>query len=764
MFLPVLLLLGLAGLAPWLQRRAGRWAGPLLALGPAAVAAAFVRGVPGLAQGLSRRESWPWASALGLDLSFVLDGWSALFAILVTGIGALVVAYAGRYLEQAPDLGRFQSQLLLFMAAMLGLVLADNLLLLFIFWELTSFTSYLLIGFDHHREVARKAALQALLVTGGGGLSLLAGLLLLALGTGHWTLSALLADPGAALRAPGCGAALGLILLGCVTKSAQVPFHFWLPNAMEAPAPVSAYLHSSTMVKAGIYLLGRLLPALGEHPLWGAALGLLGWSTFLFGAWMALRTTAAKRLLAYTTVSALGLMTLLLARGGGAAAQAVVLLLGAHALYKGALFLLAGAIDHETGEKDLARLGGLRHRLPTLFAGGLLAALSMLGLAPFLGYIAKETLLETLVPAGPALLAALLTGLALLGSAGLAAGVSPFTGPPQPTPRPPHAPPLELWLPSALLGALGLLVGLLPGLTAPLALAASRALVPDLAPWRPALWHGLTPAFGLGLLALAAALALWRARPTLVARVQALPGWGALGPGTLYDWALKGMLAVAGVQTRLLQTGYLRHYLLMILGTAILLPALLLAGWDHFPGLRPVGTLRVHEVGLALAAALAAFGCIRARSRLAVVMALGVVGYSVALLFLVFGAPDLALTQFVVETLTVVLFVLTLRRLPPFFRATPPGGRVRDALLAAAVGILMAGLTLLASQSARDTLLRDFFLDASLLQAHGRNVVNVILVDFRGLDTLGEITVLAVVALGVFALLRLRLTPRREKP
>lgn len=760
MALSILLLLLLAGLVPLVQRRAGRWAGMLLGLVPAGIAGTLAFRVP---QGLAQ-ERLPWAEALGLDLSFRLDGWSGLFAVLVAGIGALVVAYAGRYLEGDRFLGRFQSALLLFMASMLGLVLADNLVLLFIFWELTSISSYLLIGHDHDRAEARKAALQALLVTGGGGLLLLAGLVLLGLGSGHWTLSALLADPRAALEAPTAGAALVLILLGCFTKSAQVPFHFWLPNAMEAPTPASAYLHSSTMVKAGVYLLGRLLPVLGEHALWAPLLQAAGWATFLLGAFMVLRTTKAKRLLAYTTLSALGLMTLLLGAGGTWAVKAVALLLPAHALYKGALFLLAGALDHETGEKDLARLGGLRPELPTLFAGGLLAALSMAGLAPFLGFLAKETLLEALAPGSWVLTAALVAALALLGSAGLAAGVAPFTGRRLPTTQEPHGPGLELWLAPLILGGLGFLAGAVPAFAGVLVVPASQALAPGLEPWHLSLWHGFTPTFALGLVALVGAFGLWWVRGRWVAVLGALPGWGAFGPGAAYDLGLKGLVALSAFQTRLLQTGYLRHYLRAVLGMAVLLPGLVLILQGLRPGFEGWRDVRVHEVGLAVVIVAAVIWCLRARSRLAVVVALGLVGYSVALLFLVFGAPDLAMTQFVVETLTVLLFVLTLRKLPRLFRASSNPGRIRDGLVAAGVGLLMAALTLLASQGGRPGQLKDFFLNASYLQAHGRNVVNVILVDFRGLDTLGEITVLAVVALGAFALLRLKLAPDRGRP
>lgn len=755
MFMLICLLLGAAGVAPLLQRRLGGAAGYVLALAPAAGAVFFAfRGF-----GAPWVQSWAWAPALGLELGFRLDGWAALFALLICGIGALVVVYASYYMEGDPDAGRFMSALMVFMASMLGVVLSDSLILMFIFWELTSITSYLLIGHEHSRESARRAALQAMLVTGGGGLFLLAGLVLLGLGTGQWTFSSLLADPGRALAGPHASAALVLILIGCFTKSAQVPFHFWLPNAMEAPTPASAYLHSSTMVKAGVYLLGRLLPILGAHAWWGPSLQTVGWATFLFGAWMVLRTSNAKRVLAYTTLSALGLMVLLLGTKGDWAVKGLVLLLPAHALYKGALFLLAGALHHETGEKDLERMGGLRQALPTLFLGGLLAAGSMVGLAPFLGFLAKETLLETLI--GGAWFGSLtaLAALGLLGSAGLAVGVGPFLGKPLLVAKAPHAPSLGLWVPPVLLGGVGLLAGVFPSLSGAVTSAAAKALAPGLPAWSLSLWHGWTPAFAAGLLALGASLALWRLRPGLLGALRRVPSLVTFGPDTLYHKGLKGLVALAHLQTRWLQTGYLRHYLSVILGVAAVVAlAALVRHWPLRSDLSFEG-VRWFEAGLVLVVAMAVLWCIQARTRLGVVAALGIIGYSIALIFVIFGAPDLAMTQFVVETLTVILFVLTLRRLPPFFRASKRGGRFRDGVLATLVGLAMAGLTWVAASAPKDGEIKAFFLERSFLEAHGRNVVNVILVDFRGLDTLGEITVLAVVAVGALALLRLRMAP-----
>ncbi len=775
MFLAILMLLFTAILAPFLENQRGgcggfkKRCGYLVALPSATIFGHL------LWQSLqsSQIQQWPlllhlpWAGDLGLDLQFRLDGWAALFALLITGIGTLVLIYAKSYLEDHPQLGRFQAETLVFMAAMLGVVLSDNFLLLFVFWELTSISSYLLIGFNHTEEKARKAALQALLVTGLGGLAMLSGLVLLGFQSSAWHFTALL-EKGVDLQNPLTSWALVLILLGALSKSAQWPFHFWLPNAMEAPTPASAYLHSSTMVKAGIFLMGRLLPVLGEHPLWAPVLQTLGGMTFLYGAWMVLRTSYAKRLLAYTTLSALGMLTFLLGfggeKGGQWALQACVLWLLGHGLYKGSLFLLAGALDHACGEKDLQKMSGLGKALPTLKWSGLLAAASMLGLLPFFGFLGKEALLEALVKGGvpwPLLLLALLA-LALLGSAGLAVGLKPFVGEPLQTAKTPHHPPLALWLPPFLLGLTGALIGLLPFLTNPLMNRAVQDLLPRAKSpegWTLALWHGLNLPFSLGLIALGLALALYLYRAPLFFRISRWPSLALWGPDQLYNLSLKGMLKLAEAQTRVLQTGYLKHYLWMVLGCVILLPWLSLLALDWKPDFSRLRDLYLHEVGLGLVIAISAFGCIYARSRMLVVIALGLVGYSIALIFLIYGAPDLAMTQFAVETLTVLLFVLTLRKLPPFFRSQSRKGRFIDISIAAGIGLTMALLTLMASQASPDLSLSRFFLENSYPGAHGRNVVNVILVDFRGLDTLGEITVLAVVAIGSFALLKLRLAP-----
>ncbi len=386
----------LALIAPWIYRIARGATGWLLAIFPSILFAYFLRSVEVIAGGDALRVSYPWVASLGINLSFYLDGLSLLFGLLITGIGALVLVYTGGYLKDHPQLGRFYGFLLMFMASMLGVVLADNTICLFLFWELTSVSSFLLIGFEHEKETSRAAALQALLVTSLGGLALLGGFLLLDQAGGSRELS-LLASRGDAIRAHSLYVPIVvLVLVGAFSKSAQFPFHFWLPAAMEAPTPVSAYLHSATMVKAGVYLLARLTPALADPTLWtGTVLG-FGAVTMLFAAVLAFRQSDLKLILAYSTISALGVMVMLLGVGTPLALQAMIVFLFGHALYKGALFMLAGAIDHETGTRDVNRLSGLRNAMPASAAAGLLAALSMAAVPTLFGFYGKELFYEAL--------------------------------------------------------------------------------------------------------------------------------------------------------------------------------------------------------------------------------------------------------------------------------------------------------------------------------------------------------------------------------
>lgn len=765
MLTPVLALLLASALAPALYRALGRRAGVVLATVPGLVFAHFVRFLGPSAAGQAFEDSWPWVAGLGVRLAFRLDGLSLLFALLVTGIGALVIVYGGGYLKGDPRLGRFYSATLFFMAAMLGLVLADDAIALFVFWELTSVSSYLLIGFDHEQEKARKSALQALFVTGGGGLALLAGLLLLGQIAGTLQLSALNAQAASIQSHTLYLPALLLILLGAFTKSAQFPFHFWLPGAMAAPSPVSAYLHSATMVKAGIYLLARLNPALGGTDAWHVLLIFAGTATLVIGAVLAFGQSDLKRLLAFTTVSALGTLTLLVGVSTELSARAAMVFLLVHALYKAALFLGVGAIDHETGTRDVRRLGGLVRLMPLTAFAVIASALSMAGLPPLFGFLAKELFYEAKYEApaaGNLLVAASFVGSALVAAAAGLVAWRPFFGRGRRTPKPAHEAPAALWFGPVLLAVLSVALGLLPELLAvPLIEPAASAMRGEATEVVLLPWAGMSPAFVQSLLMLALGGALYAVHDWALLRLEPLRRLSAWGPGRLYQATIAGIMAVATGLTRLLQNGVLGWYLLVTIGTTVALGGYALTTRVGAPSVT-VEPLRSVEVLVALAIAAGAVAVVRARSLLVAVTALGVVGYGVTVVFLLFRAPDLALTQFTIETLSVLLFVLVLRRLPPLRGLSPRRERMRDGVMAVAGGALMSALFLAASGAPHSTALRDYFATTSLPLANGRNVVNVILVDFRAFDTLGEITVLATAAIGVVALLRLG-APARDK-
>jgi multicomponent Na+:H+ antiporter subunit A len=728
---------------------------------PAGIFSLLLLLLPRVTSGNTITIAFPWVPSLGVEFSLLVDGLSLLFGLIITMVGTLVVLYAGAYLAGNNQLKRFYFYILFFMFAMLGVVFSQNLITLFVFWELTSISSYLLIGFYHEKEASRKAALQALLVTGGGGLLLLLGILLLGLVTGSYDIQVLSSQVAAIQDSPFYVAILILVLLGAFTKSAQFPFHFWLPGAMEAPAPVSAYLHSATMVKAGVYLIARLTPVLGGTSLWMGIIVVVGAATMLLGAWIALGQTDLKRILAYSTVSVLGMLTFLLGLGSTLAAKAAMVLLIAHALYKGSLFLAAGSVDHETGTRDILQLGGLRRLMPVTTVVVVLAALSQAGIPPLLGFISKELLYEVTLETEP--YALLLTGLALLTSVLLVAiaavvAIRPFWGKLIETPRKPHEAPWQMNLGPVVLVSLSLLFGLFPGWTGNTFVApAASAILGEAINVKLALWHGITPMLILSLVTIGLGVLLFWMQNPLQRLVQKLDLGSVVGPQKLYQLSWQGIDWLAQFQTRILQNGSLPYYLLTVVVTTTFLVGFTLLRQGNWEGvLKGFGDLRIYEiviVGIILAAAISV---VRSNSRLAAVASLGAVGFSVALIYILFGAPDLAMTQFSIETLTVILFVFVLYRLPRFSTLTGKATRFRDVLVALAAGGMMTLLVLVVTSTPLVSRLTPFFAENSYTLAKGRNIVNVILVDFRGIDTLGEITVLAVAAIGVFALMKLR--------
>ena len=748
----------LALLAPPLYRLSARWSGAVFSVFPAILALYFLSHMEAVVGGEAVRVAWPWMPAMGLELSFNLDGLGLLFALAITVVGTLIITYAGSYLHGHPSLPRFYLFILMFMASMLGVVLSDNLIALFIFWELTSVTSYFLIGFEHDKDTARAAALQALLVTGTGGLALMAGVLLMGQIGGSFEISALAADNAALQGHRLYPLVLALVFAGAFTKSAQVPFHFWLPSAMEAPTPVSAYLHSATMVKAGVYLLARLSPVLGGSDIWLYVVTGFGAATMLASAYQALYQTDLKKILAYSTVSVLGTLTMLIGLGDKLAIKAAMVFLMAHVLYKAALFLVAGSIDHETGTRDIRHLGGLRKTMPIICAGAAVGALSMAGLPPFFGFVGKEALYEAVTHGNlPVTVVAVLTSMLLFAVAWLA-GIRPFSGAETHTPKHAHDPPWTMWLGPVFLGCLSVLFGFVPVLPESLLSAAASSVLGKEVHMHLALWHGFNAllvlslvTFGLGV------LVYWQLETIKRVTEFALPA-ARRGPSHWYALWLRFLNWSAVGQTRVLQNGYLRIYL----GTIMTVTALL-AWYTFFTQAEGTvvamnwGDIGVHEWVVGLVALLGAIATVRAQTFLRAVMALGVVGYSVALIFVLFGAPDLAMTQFLIETLSLILFVFVFYYMPPFQRFSTRPVILRHAAIATAVGAFFTLMVLVATSVQWHPTISTYFSENSYLMGQGRNIVNVILVDFRGFDTLGEITVLAVAGIGVYSLIRLRL-------
>ncbi|MEM7696165.1 MAG: putative monovalent cation/H+ antiporter subunit A [Pseudomonadota bacterium] len=747
-------------IAPILIARLGAAAGWVLAIVPAGLFVSYLSLVPTVAAGESLTAGVDWLPQLGVRYSHLIDGLSLTFALLVTGIGTLIVIYAGGYLKGYAHHGRFMMFLLLFMGAMLGLVVSDDLITLFIFYELTSITSFLLIGFDHKREAARRAAIQALVITGGGGLALLAGLVLIRLASGEASVSALLAMPDGLQGAATYTAMAVLVMLGAFTKSAQVPFHSWLPNAMEAPTPVSAYLHSATMVKAGVFVLMRFNPVLGGTTLWETALLVFGGLTFLTGVILGVRQTDLKQILAYTTVASLGLLVMLVGVGTEYAIAGAVLYLFAHALFKGCLFMVAGAIDHETGTRDIRELGGLLKKMPITFVAALLACLSMAGLPPFIGFVAKEVLYDGTWQAGGVSFA---TVVALIGNAVMFAIafalLLPFFKKPGTLPKSPHEAPPSLWLGPIVLSAAGLLTALLLADTLAMVIfpMASAVMGEPVSLTIYLIPPGLKPPVVLTLITIASGIALFlvyaRARETVERALTAI-GWG---PDTGFDQAMRGLVRGAFAVTKFVQPGTMRAYVTVVFivtAMVLLIPPIV----DGFPAMTFVGEMPpLYHFGVYGVAILGLWVVIVARTRVVAIVSLGIQGTMVALIFMLYGAPDVSFTQFMVETLSVVILALVMARLDlkaDDHRVT--WRKVKDGSIAIACG-LGFGLMLFGTvQQGFDGRLSEFFLAHAYEIAHGTNVVNVILVDFRALDTLGEIAVVMGAGIAILALIRLR--------
>ena len=738
------------------------------ALGSAAACAGFASLVPTIADYESIRVAWPWIPGLGVELSFVVDGLSLTFALLITGIGALVFAYTASYFKGRAELAQLLTLLVLFELAMLGLVLADNLIVMFVFWELTTITSFLLVGFDHEKAEARNKALQALLVTAGGGLALLAAILLIGEVAGTFEASAL-APLAATLQSdPLYPAILVLVLLGAFTKSAQFPFHFWLPNAMAAPTPVSAYLHSATMVKAGVYLLARLTPALGGTGAWLWTLTIVGGVTAVLASIWALRQTDLKLTLAYTTVMALGTLTMFLGGASAIALAAAVTFLIVHAFYKAALFLAVGILDKKAGSREIDELGGLALPMWRTWLVLALAAFSMAGFPPFLGFVGKELKYEgALAVASEPLLVlafAVAANAMMVAVAGMIA-IKPFLGPRTPAAARAGEPPFAMWLGPAVLAGGGLVFGIAPELVgSALVNPTASVMIGDRVDKTFKLWHGVNIPLMLSILTFLLGVAIYLALGPIRRRLAAAEARGLWSAEAGYDRGLAWIKLVAARQTAVIQTGRHTQYFLwtMTVLAALLWAALAMGGGFSLTpdGLVTPALIELTMLGLA---AFGAIATVMTRSRLLAILALGLLGSAVAAIFVFYGAIDVAMTQLLVETLIVVIVAVALLKLP---RLTPARGlevRWRHLGVSLAIGVGVAAALIAVLNTDLDRRVTAFFEQASYPDAFGRNIVNVILVDFRALDTLGEIAVVVIAALGAVALMRARRT-RMEPP
>ncbi|PVE25460.1 monovalent cation/H+ antiporter subunit A [Microvirga sp. KLBC 81] len=757
--LPLLPLLTV--LLPPLAIRSGRTICALATVLPAGAALVMLAAAaPAVYRGEILSAKYSWLPQIGLSFSFFLDGLGFFFAALILGIGLPIIIYARYYLSEHDPMGRFYAYLLLFQGAMVGIVVSDNILLLAIFWELTSLGSFLLIGYWNHLPEARQGARMALVVTGGGGLMLLAGFLLLGHIAGSYELSEILRRGDTIKTSPHYLPVMLLVLGGAFTKSAQFPFHFWLPHAMAAPTPVSAYLHSATMVKAGVFLMARLWPVLAGTEAWFLIVSAVGLTTMLVGAWIALFKDDLKAILAYSTVSHLGLMTMMLGLGTPMAAVVAVFHILNHATFKVALFLSAGIVDHETGTRDVRRLGGLLRLMPISSSLALVAAGSMAGLPLLNGFLSKEMMLEEMIHTRYAgsrwIMPTLATTGALLSvaySARLA--IAAYLGPARTDyPHHPHEPRLGLWLPVAVLVVPVVAIGLLPALLAgaivertALAVIGSQAL-PS---YHLAIWHGFTSALLMSAVAFIGGAALLVLHGAFDRLRGSVPRPDAK---RIFDQTVNGATAAARALVATLHTESLPRYLAVIIVAAIFVGVIGFASGIHAPGGRAL--LPIHGPALVIWAILLVTSLAVAvlhANRLLTLILTSIVGLGVSLAFIQFSAPDLALTQISVGVVMTIMMLLALNLLP---RTTPmePGWvrQARDGVIACAAGLGLAGLAY--AVMTRDfQSISEYHLAQSKPGGGGANVVNVILVDFRGFDTFGEIIVLTIAALAIYALL-----------
>ncbi len=762
----IVLLPFLAILPVWLIGRKNRFLSMLVAAATAAGALGTLATlIPRVMAGEVLTHSWPWIERIGLDIAFRLDGLGMLFGILILGIGTLVVVYGYFYLSDDDPIGAFYAMLMTFMGAMMGVVMSENLLLLVMFWELTSISSFLLIGYWKHLPAARQGARMALGITGGGGLALLGGVILLGNIVGSYDLTTVLASNELILEHDLYFVTLVLILLGAFTKSAQFPFHFWLPNAMTAPTPVSAYLHSATMVKAGVFLLARLHPALSGSVSWFVLVTGAGMITLCFAAYVALFKHDLKGLLAYSTISHLGIITACFGFSTKLATMAGVFHIMNHAAFKASLFMSAGIVDHEAGTRDARVLSGLRHSMPITFGLATLGAAAMAGIPLFNGFLSKEMFFEEAFHLMEHPFAAQISGyewlfpvLATFGGLCSMAYSFRFIGDVffgeenHDLPKHPHDPPVGMWMPVAILVTICIAIGILPFLVENFVFVIAGATIGSAVPeYHIAIWHGLTPALGMtGVAVAGGALLYWKWRSVHLFHMRFDETSGKEVFEAFVDVSVKS----ARRFTAWLDNGSMQRYLAFSFAFATLAGFLgwYQLGWTSGTLPRtPAPPVALIPWGVLIAAT--ALTIFYHRKRLAAVVLMSVVGLMVSLMFIFFSGPDLGLTQLSVEVVTILLILLALYVLPQWTpRESTPQRRWRDGILAGAAGLGVGGLAYGIFTRPQQTI-SDFYLEKSVPEGGGSNVVNVILVDFRGFDTMGEISVLMLAAIGIVVML-----------
>ncbi|MGG0464363.1 Na+/H+ antiporter subunit A [Priestia aryabhattai] len=757
----------------------------------------FTQYISGVSKGETYLHSMKWIPSLGINLDAYVDGLGLLFSLLITGIGTLVILYSIYYLSKTKEaLHSFYVYLLLFMGSMLGVVLSDNLMSLYSFWELTSLSSFLLIGYWYKREKSQYGALKSMLITVFGGLSLLAGIVLLYVMTGTFSIREIISNVDVVTSSHLFIPALVLILLGAFTKSAQFPFHIWLPDAMEAPTPVSAYLHSATMVKAGIYLLARLSPVFAISATWFFVISITGLITLFWGSFSAVKQQDLKGILAFSTISQLGMIMSLIGVGSAAihydflddniylvALTAAVFHLINHATFKGSLFMVVGIVDHETGTRDIRKLGGLMSFMPVTFTIAIIGGFAMAGLPPFNGFLSKEMFFTGMVNVTKMDMYSMQTWGILLPIIAWVGSIftfvysmilvfKTFTGKYQPEKleKKPHEAPVGMLISPVILASLVVIFGFAPNLLE------STLIEPTMASIAPSLlaegkeyqvhikfWHGFTPELFMTLGVITFGILLFMTLQKWSKIYTRFPSSLTLNNG--YNYGIKGMEKGSTRIMKTLMTGFIRDYLLIIFTFIGILILVTLFSQNAFAiDLKDTASIGVYEAILAVVMVAATITTLLAKSRLTAIISLGVVGYTLSLFFVLFRAPDLALTQLVIETVSVSLFLLCFYYLPEFRKRKV---RVKFQLPNLLVALLVGTTVTLLGISANSTKLFEsishYFIENSYEKAGGENMVNVILVDFRGFDTLFEITVLCIAALAIYGMIRLRLTKEEEE-